>query len=136
MTRLLLIRHGTNDLQESGILAGWRPGVHLNQKGRADADPEANYFTFGREQQFFPSPTPPAAKSPGRWCKVKPHHDTSAMGPLLAMPVLLVRLRRRFHVHDGSAGGLSGRSRLWGLDQRRLDVAVHRGLPTQVGPLV
>lgn len=33
MTTLLLIRHGMNDWV-SGRLAGWTPGVHLNNKGR------------------------------------------------------------------------------------------------------
>ncbi|MGB9632558.1 MAG: MSMEG_4193 family putative phosphomutase [Chloroflexaceae bacterium] len=36
MTLLLLIRHGTNDWVH-GRLAGWTPGVHLNDEGRAQA---------------------------------------------------------------------------------------------------
>ncbi len=36
MTLLLLIRHGTNDWVH-GRLAGWTPGVHLNEKGRLQA---------------------------------------------------------------------------------------------------
>lgn len=36
-THLLLIRHGANDLQTEGTLAGWTPGVHLNQEGRVQA---------------------------------------------------------------------------------------------------
>jgi probable phosphoglycerate mutase len=36
-THLLLIRHGANDLQAAGVLAGWMPGVHLNQEGQAQA---------------------------------------------------------------------------------------------------
>lgn len=36
MTLLLLIRHGTNDWV-NGRLAGWTPGVHLNEEGRAQA---------------------------------------------------------------------------------------------------
>ena len=38
MTHLLLIRHATNDMMESGILAGWTPGVHLNERGRVEAE--------------------------------------------------------------------------------------------------
>lgn len=34
MTLLLLVRHGTNDWVH-GRLAGWTPGVHLNEDGRA-----------------------------------------------------------------------------------------------------
>jgi probable phosphomutase (TIGR03848 family) len=38
MTNLLLIRHGTNDLQKQHVLAGWTPGIHLNQEGREQAE--------------------------------------------------------------------------------------------------
>ena len=37
MTLLLLIRHGTNDWVH-GRLAGWTPGVHLNDDGRRQAE--------------------------------------------------------------------------------------------------
>jgi probable phosphoglycerate mutase len=38
MTRLLLIRHGANDSLKKEMLVGWTPGVHLNQKGQAQAE--------------------------------------------------------------------------------------------------
>lgn len=68
-----------------------------------------------------------------------PHHGTSAVGgglACLAMLVLLVHLARRFYVHDGGTGGLSGRAGFGWLNHRWLNVAVHRRLPTQIGPLV
>jgi probable phosphoglycerate mutase len=37
MPNLLLIRHGANDYSERGILAGRRRGVHLNERGREQA---------------------------------------------------------------------------------------------------
>lgn len=37
MTTLLLIRHATNDFVKTGRLAGWTPGVHLNEEGQAQA---------------------------------------------------------------------------------------------------
>lgn len=37
MPNLLLIRHGENDYSKRGVLAGRRPGVHLNEAGRAQA---------------------------------------------------------------------------------------------------
>jgi len=37
VTTLILIRHATNDWVRKGLLAGWTPGVHLNQEGRAQA---------------------------------------------------------------------------------------------------
>ena len=38
MTELLLIRHAVNDYVKTGRLAGWTPGVHLNDEGRAQAE--------------------------------------------------------------------------------------------------
>lgn len=37
MTLLLLVRHGTNDWVH-GRLAGWTPGVHLNEDGKREAE--------------------------------------------------------------------------------------------------
>jgi len=37
MTKLLLIRHAVNDFVKTGKLAGWTPGVHLNDDGKAQA---------------------------------------------------------------------------------------------------
>ncbi len=38
MTKLLLIRHAVNDFVKTGKLAGWTPGVHLNEEGFAQAE--------------------------------------------------------------------------------------------------
>ena len=38
MTQLVLIRHGINDMVGQKKLAGWLPGVHLNDEGRAQAE--------------------------------------------------------------------------------------------------
>ncbi|MBX3061573.1 MAG: MSMEG_4193 family putative phosphomutase [Anaerolineae bacterium] len=37
MTEFLLIRHAVNEYVKTGKLAGWTPGVHLNDEGRAQA---------------------------------------------------------------------------------------------------
>lgn len=37
MTQLLLIRHAVNNWVDAGRLAGWTPGVHLNDEGKAQA---------------------------------------------------------------------------------------------------
>lgn len=37
MPTLLFIRHGENDFVKKGLLAGHTPGIHLNEKGRAQA---------------------------------------------------------------------------------------------------
>lgn len=38
MTHFLLIRHATNDFVKTNKLAGWTPGVHLNDEGKAQAE--------------------------------------------------------------------------------------------------
>ncbi|MDX6287205.1 MAG: hypothetical protein QOG53_2690 [Frankiales bacterium] len=38
MVTVLLIRHGLTDANTGGVLAGWTPGVHLAEKGRAQVD--------------------------------------------------------------------------------------------------
>jgi probable phosphoglycerate mutase len=38
MTQLLLVRHAVNDYVKTGRLAGWTPGVHLNEEGVAQAE--------------------------------------------------------------------------------------------------
>lgn len=37
MTTFYLVRHATNDFLKRGAIAGWQPGVHLNDDGRAQA---------------------------------------------------------------------------------------------------
>jgi probable phosphoglycerate mutase len=38
MTQFLLIRHAVNDFVKTHKLAGWTPGVHLSEEGRAQAE--------------------------------------------------------------------------------------------------
>jgi len=38
MTQLLLVRHAVNDYVKTRRLAGWTPGVHLNDEGRRQAE--------------------------------------------------------------------------------------------------
>jgi probable phosphoglycerate mutase len=56
MTRLLLIRHATNDMMESGVLAGWTPGVHLNAQGRAEAEALARRLAQVEIAAIYASP--------------------------------------------------------------------------------
>ncbi|MCF2529720.1 histidine phosphatase family protein [Yinghuangia soli] len=37
MATLLLVRHGRTTANSSGVLAGWTPGVHLDERGREQA---------------------------------------------------------------------------------------------------
>lgn len=56
MTRLLLIRHGTNDLQKSGILARRMLGIHLNQEGRAQGEASAQRLASVEIAAIYTSP--------------------------------------------------------------------------------
>ena len=56
MTLTCLIRHGTNDLQEQEILAGWTPGIHLNEKGRTEAQALAQRLTPAEIAAVYSSP--------------------------------------------------------------------------------
>lgn len=38
MTQILLVRHAVNDFVKTNKLAGWTPGVHLNDEGREQAE--------------------------------------------------------------------------------------------------
>ena len=38
MTTVLLVRHGRTAANASGVLAGWTPGVHLDETGRGQAE--------------------------------------------------------------------------------------------------
>ncbi len=44
MTLIYLIRHGENEYVGKGKLAGWLPGVHLNEKGKAQAKALVDHF--------------------------------------------------------------------------------------------
>ena len=63
MTYLLLIRHGSNDLHENGILAGWMPDVHLNEKGQAQAQALARRLAQIEIDAVYTSPLERAAET-------------------------------------------------------------------------
>ncbi len=56
MTHLLLIRHGANDAQKEHILAGWTPGLHLNQTGQAQAQALAQRLSSVEIAAIYASP--------------------------------------------------------------------------------
>ncbi|OGO20168.1 MAG: hypothetical protein A2Z14_02235 [Chloroflexi bacterium RBG_16_48_8] len=57
MTTIYLIRHGENDfIGKSPKLAGWLPGVHLNDRGREQANALAEYFSKIRLRAIYSSP--------------------------------------------------------------------------------
>jgi len=56
MTTLYLIRHGENDFMRQRKLAGWLPGVHLNDRGRAQAEALVPLFQGVHLDALYSSP--------------------------------------------------------------------------------
>lgn len=56
MTTILLIRHAVNDYVKTGRLAGWTPGVHLNDEGRAQAAALGERLAAVPLDQLYASP--------------------------------------------------------------------------------
>lgn len=56
MTQLLLIRHAVNDYVKTGRLAGWTPGVHLNDEGKAQAEALGKRLATSPLKHIYASP--------------------------------------------------------------------------------
>lgn len=56
MTHILLIRHAVNDFVKTGKLAGWTPGVHLNDEGKAQAEALGKRLADAPIKHLYASP--------------------------------------------------------------------------------
>ncbi|NDJ53344.1 MAG: phosphoglycerate mutase, partial [Chloroflexi bacterium] len=56
VTQLLLIRHAQNEWVRTGRLAGWTPGVHLNEEGQKQADLLGERLSHSKLSAVFSSP--------------------------------------------------------------------------------
>lgn len=56
MTQFLLIRHAVNDFVKTHKLAGWTPGVHLSDDGKAQAEALGRRLADAPIQQLYASP--------------------------------------------------------------------------------
>lgn len=56
MTQLLLVRHAVNDWVGKNRLAGWTPGVHLNDEGRREAEALARRLAGVELKAIYSSP--------------------------------------------------------------------------------
>lgn len=56
MTHILLIRHAVNDFVKTGKLAGWTPGVHLNDEGKAQAEALGKRLATAPINHLYSSP--------------------------------------------------------------------------------
>lgn len=65
MTDILLIRHGENEYTQKGKLAGWTPGVHLNETGQAQARALAERLMEAPLKAIYSSPLERALETAG-----------------------------------------------------------------------
>ncbi|MCP5099726.1 MAG: MSMEG_4193 family putative phosphomutase [Chloroflexi bacterium] len=56
MTTIILVRHGENDWVKKHRLAGWIPGVHLNENGRKQAEAAAQRLADLPIKALYSSP--------------------------------------------------------------------------------
>jgi probable phosphomutase (TIGR03848 family) len=56
LTTLLLIRHAQNEWVRTGKLAGWTPGVHLNEEGQKQAELLGKRLASAKLQAVYSSP--------------------------------------------------------------------------------
>lgn len=56
MTQILLIRHAVNDFVKTGKLAGWTPGVHLNEEGQSQAEALGRRLADAPIERLYASP--------------------------------------------------------------------------------
>ncbi len=56
MTQFLLIRHAVNDFVKTHKLAGWTPGVHLSDEGKAQAEALGKRLADAPINQLYASP--------------------------------------------------------------------------------
>jgi broad specificity phosphatase PhoE len=64
VTRVLLVRHATNDTV-GRLVAGWTPGVHLNEEGRAQAERLARRLSAEPLRAVYTSPLERAVETAG-----------------------------------------------------------------------
>lgn len=73
MTHILLIRHAVNDFVKTGKLAGWTPGVHLNDEGKAQAEALGKRLADAPIKHLYASPLERTMETAAA---VQQHHPT------------------------------------------------------------
>lgn len=114
MTQVLLIRHGVNDWMSAGRLAGWTPGVHLNEEGRRQAEALGARLAPMELASVYSSPLERAVETAQA---IVDHH-----------PGLKITIARDLgEVHYGEWNGKRlrrlRRTRLWGIVQQTPSIA-------------
>jgi len=78
MTQLLLIRHAVNDYVKTGKLAGWLPGVHLNEEGLAQAQALGQRLIEAPLRHIYASPLERTMETAQA---IHAHHPTITLTP-------------------------------------------------------
>jgi probable phosphoglycerate mutase len=73
MTHILLIRHAVNDYVKTGRLAGWTPGVHLNEEGQAQAQALGQRLAEAPIKHLYASPLERTMETAEAICAHHPH---------------------------------------------------------------
>lgn len=104
MTRLYLIRHGENDWVGKR-LPGWTRGLHLNARGRAQAERLAEVLAERRFQAIYSSPleraretAEPISRRQGLTLQLRPGLRDVNVGQWQGQPLRLLRLRKLWTV--------------------------------------
>ncbi len=108
MTDVLLVRHGENEYTRKGKLAGWTPGVQLNEKGRAQAQAIATQLAKAPLKAIYSSPLERALETAAPLAKAKG----------LRVQKLEGVGEVRYGDWTGKSLKVLSRSKLWGTVQR------------------
>ena len=109
MAVFLLIRHGENDWVKNGKLAGRTPGVHLNEKGQAQAQRLAEELASTTIKAIYSSPleravetAEPLALAKGLEVRIHPDLNEIDFGRWTGKDLKDLRQGRRWKIVQGS----------------------------------
>jgi probable phosphoglycerate mutase len=106
MTQVLLVRHAVNDFVKTGKLAGWTPGVHLNEEGQAQAAALGARLADATLDHIYSSPlertmeTAEAIRAHHPRLTIHINHEVGEVryGDWEGMPIAALTGRRMWHV--------------------------------------
>jgi probable phosphomutase (TIGR03848 family) len=78
MTQILLVRHATNDFVKTGKLAGWTPGVHLNEEGKLQAEALGKRLASQPLKHLYSSPLERTMETAAA---IQQHHPALSIQP-------------------------------------------------------
>jgi probable phosphoglycerate mutase len=109
MTDILLIRHGENEYTRKGKLAGWTPGVHLNETGKAQAEALAERLAQAPIKAIYSSPLERALETAGPLARARklPVQKCEGIGEV------------RYGEWTGRSLKVLARTKLWKVVQRQ-----------------